>query len=49
MGLRQTPAKLKPAMPEILENAGASLTPHMRNLIDMLWGEWKTWSNRSPR
>ena len=29
-------------MADILENAEADLTPHMRNLIDMLWGEWKT-------
>jgi hypothetical protein len=29
-------------MAEILENAEADLTPQMRNLIDMLWGEWKT-------
>ena len=29
-------------MADILENAEADLTPQMRNLIDMLWGEWKT-------
>jgi transposase len=29
-------------MPNILENADADLTPQMRNLIDLLWGEWKT-------
>jgi transposase len=28
-------------MPDILENADADLTPQMRNLIDLLWGEWK--------
>jgi transposase len=28
-------------MAAILENAEANLTPMMRNLIDMLWGEWK--------
>jgi len=38
----QTPAKLKAAMADILENAEADLTPLMRNLIDMLWSEWKT-------
>ena len=36
------PAKLKTAMADILENAEADLTPLMRNLIDTLWGEWKT-------
>jgi len=38
----RTPAKLRAAMSEILENAKADLTPQMRNLIDLLWGEWKT-------
>src|SRR6202522_3216176 len=38
----QTPAKLKAAMADILEHAEADLTPLMRNLIDMLWSEWKT-------
>ena len=42
MVFAQTPAKLKAAMADILENAEADLTPQMRNLIDMLWGEWKT-------
>jgi transposase len=28
-------------MPSVLENADANLTPRMRNLIDLLWGEWK--------
>ncbi len=42
MVFAQTPAKLKAAMANILENAEAELTPQMRNLIDMLWGEWKT-------
>jgi transposase len=37
----QTPAKLKAAMADVLENAEADLTPMMRNLIDMLWSEWK--------
>ena len=42
MVFAQTPAKLKAAMADILENAEADLTPLMRNLIDMLWSEWKT-------
>ena len=29
-------------MADILENAEVDLTPQMRNLIDMLWSEWKT-------
>lgn len=29
-------------MSDILENAEADLTPQMRNLIDLLWDEWKT-------
>ena len=41
MVFAQTPAKLKAAMADILENADADLTSQMRNLIDMLWGEWK--------
>src|SRR3978361_2270961 len=32
-----TPAKLKAAMADILENAEADLTPMMRNLINVLW------------
>jgi transposase len=42
MVFAQKPAKLKAAMADILENAEANLTPTMRNLINMLWGEWKT-------
>jgi transposase len=38
----KTPAKLKSAMADILENAEAGLTPLMRNLINTLWDEWKT-------
>jgi len=41
MTFARTPTKLKVAMPEILENADANLTPRMRNLISLLWGEWK--------
>ena len=28
-------------MADVLENAEADLTPQMRNLINMLWDEWK--------
>jgi transposase len=28
-------------MPEILENADANLTPRMRNIVSLLWSEWK--------
>lgn len=38
----QKPAKLKAAMADVLENADNILTPMMRNMIDMLWEEWKT-------
>src|SRR5271163_2538403 len=38
----KTPAKLRVALPEILENADLDLTTQMRNLIDLLWNEWKT-------
>jgi transposase len=41
MTFSKTPAKLKLAMPEILENADANLTPRMRNLVGLLWSEWK--------
>jgi transposase len=41
MVFAQKPANLKAAMADILENAEADLRPQMRNLIDMLWGEWK--------
>jgi transposase len=34
-------AELKLAMPEILENADANLTRRMRNLVGLLWSEWK--------
>jgi transposase len=42
MTFAKTPAKLRIEMPGILENADNGLTPLMRNLIDVLWGEWKT-------
>ena len=41
MVFAKTPFKLKQAMPEILENANANLTPRMRNLVSLLWSEWK--------
>src|SRR3984893_11138055 len=41
MVFAQKQARLKAAMADILENAEADLTPQMRNLIDMLWSEWK--------
>ena len=41
MTFSKTPAKLKLAMPEILENADANLTLRMRNLVSLLWSEWK--------
>jgi transposase len=28
-------------MPDILENAEANLTPRIRNLVSLLWSEWK--------
>jgi transposase len=37
----RSPAKLRERMPEILENAEEDLTPRMRNLLAMLWNEWK--------
>ena len=41
MVFAKTPFKLKQAMSEILENAEANLTPRMRNLVSLLWSEWK--------
>ena len=38
----QKPAKLKAAMADVLENADNALTPMMRNLIGLLYEEWKT-------
>jgi transposase len=37
----KTPSKLRASMPDILENADVDLTPQMRNLIDLLWNEWR--------
>jgi len=33
--------RLREALPEVLENAHENLTPRMRNLVAMLWSEWK--------
>jgi len=41
MTFAKMPTKLKVAMPEILENADSNLTPRMRNLVGLLWSEWK--------
>ncbi len=41
MTFAKMPTKLKFAMPEILENADSNLTPRMRNLVGLLWSEWK--------
>jgi transposase len=35
------PSRLWEAIPEVLENINENLTPRMRNLIAMLWSEWK--------
>src|SRR6195256_4399431 len=40
MTFAQPPAQLQLAMPEILENADANLTPRTRNLVSLLWNEW---------
>jgi transposase len=37
----KSPIRLREAMPEVLENANENLTPRMRNLIAILWSEWK--------
>jgi len=37
----KSPARLRERMPEILENADENLTPRMRNLLALLWNEWK--------
>ena len=37
----KSPARLRERMPEILENAEEELTPRMRNLLALLWSEWK--------
>ncbi len=42
MVFAQKPAKLKAAMADVLEDADNALTPIMRNMIGILWDEWKT-------
>ena len=37
----KSPSRLKEAIPEVLENANEKLTRRMRNLVAMLWSEWK--------
>src|ERR1700737_4098057 len=37
----KSPARVRERMPEILENADEDLTPRMRNLLALLWNEWK--------
>ena len=37
----KSPIRLKQALPELLENANEDLTSRMRNLVAMLWNEWK--------
>ena len=37
----KTPANLRAALPDMLENAELDLTPQIRGLIDLLWREWK--------
>ena len=37
----KSPIRLREAIPDVLENANESLTPRMRNLVAMLWSEWK--------
>jgi transposase len=37
----KSPIRLREALPEVLENINENLTPRMRNLVAMLWSEWK--------
>jgi transposase len=41
MVFAQRPSSLKTAMADILGNAEDNLTPQIRNLMGMLWDEWK--------
>ena len=45
----KSPIRLREALPEVLENADENLTPRMRNLIAMLWSEWKELELRDCR
>jgi transposase len=37
----KSPAKLRERIPETLEDADEKITPRMRNLLALLWEEWK--------
>src|ERR1700723_1324860 len=37
----KSPIRLREQMPHVLENADENLTPRMRNLLALLWNEWK--------
>jgi transposase len=37
----KSPIRLREALPEVLENVNENLTPRMRNLVALLWSEWK--------
>ena len=41
MVFAKSPAKLRRELPDVLENADQNLTPRMRDLLALLWGEWK--------
>ena len=41
MVFAKSPIRLREALPEVLENVNEKLTPRMRNLVAMLWSEWK--------
>src|SRR6266550_5334461 len=47
MTFAKSPAKLKLAMPEILENADSNLTPRMRNLVATSGRSGRAWTSRS--
>jgi transposase len=42
MTFAKSPAKLRKGMPDVLEDTDSNLTPRMRNLLELLWSEWKT-------
>ncbi len=41
MVFAKSPVRLREAIPEVLESANENLTPRIRNLVAMLWSEWK--------
>ena len=41
MVFAKSPIRPREAIPEVIENANEDLTPRMRNLVAMLWSEWK--------